>query len=485
MARLEIKWLPAVGAARYEVREQGLGNTPIERFQSGMPLGPRVDSTRFVFTAAELRPYNISVRAYNRSGVASREPTELTVSVGLNAQGSRLPTDIDLVMYLSMDEHIDQNGDLVEPQIFPDGTLPVMPPGSAEQRRRMRWDQGYAENHMVIATSKIAPGSSGGITGTHATSQKSSPSNHHVEFGDTTAGTPFGRTQIFGHIYMLVDTRAGGATGGQTDVDFLDNFTLLGWVNPCLIWQRGFTADSQGGHRIVLWARHGKSDSTPSGSTVRGWWLYLGGPPFIGNQLNNTDIHRDDGVNGFCFVYLREGHEPGSLDDEDEDQNGNAAFWPFEYEQGLDNNDIAPIDGGKYCGWIFFAMTCSPVSNGEVTLGMWAGLIDQDNLVHLGNIVKPELRRSMWTPPDEDPAGPHTMPTTNIAIGTTFAHAAVDGTHIEDPLADSDGDFVKHDEMRIYSRALSDAEVRGLYNHPGGQKRTENLIEPLRQVFVP
>lgn len=484
MARLEVKWLPAVGAARYEVREQGLGDTALERYESGIPLGPRVDSTRFVFTAAESRPYNLSIRSYNRTGVASREPKEITVTPG-GAEGARVPSDIDLVMYLSMDEKFDQNGDLMEPQIFPDGTIPIMPGGSVEQRRRLRYDQGISENHMVVGTDISSPITIGGRTVVHATSEKQSPSNRHIQMGDADDGTAAGRATL-GHseIHLIVDPRTGGAIGGQTDADFLDNFTLVGWINPVLIWQKGWTADDAAGHRIILWSRHGAYDVDPSGVGTRGWALYLGGPPWFASNIDNGDIHRNDGVNGFCFIYLQEGtyssRYGGSGSDEELLDNGNAAFWPYEYERGLDNLDNPPVDEGKYCGWLFFAMTCSLVSDGEVALEMWVGRADQDDLKSLNVIVKPQLRLSMWTPPNEDAGGPRTMATCMIAINHLFNDARIDLSGIENN--SSIADFAKFDEMRIYRRQLVPAEIRGLYNHPGGQKRTENLIEIERQV---
>jgi hypothetical protein len=287
------------------VREQGVGNTPLERYENGIALGPRVDSTRFVFTGAENRSYNLSVRAYNRSGVASPQPSEVTVEFGDTGTGARIPSDIDCVMYISMDEKYDQNGDLLEPQILPDGTIPVALPGSDERQRRMRYDQGLAENHMIITPDINAPFQDVTAITTHARSDKAGPSNYHIVMGDTDLGTPAGRAENdYSGIAMMVDRRAGAATGGQTDVDFLENFTLVGWVNMCLIWQKGWQADNDGGHRDILWARNGRYDKTPSGSRETGWALYLGGPPWWGSVLANTDLHRNDLVNGFGFVYL-------------------------------------------------------------------------------------------------------------------------------------------------------------------------------------
>lgn len=482
--RLEVKWAPAVGAARYEVREQGPGNTPLERFQNGTPLGPRVDSTRFVFTdssGTSNRDFQLSIRAYNRAGVASPEPTEVVASSSADAEGARIPTDINCVMYISMDERYDQNGDLLDPQVLPDGTIPVADPGTEERRRRMRFDQGREENHMIVTTDINAPFINGGATTTHAFSAKGGPSNYHIVLGDTDLGTDAGRaSNDYSGIAMLVDRRTGGATGGQTGVDFLENFSLCGWVNMCLIWQKGWTADSDGGHRDILWCRNGRYDLTPSGSRETGWCLYLGGPPWWGNNTANTEIHRADGVNGFGFIYLPNRNN-GIGDDEDLEDNGTVCFWPYEYAQGLDNVANPPADKGKYCGWLFFCMTASAASGGDMTFEMWVGQADADNLVSLGPIVNSQLRTNMWSPPSE--GTPARAQDLMVSISATDLNVLNDDSDYEDQFVLSH--FPKFDEMRIYDRQLTPAEILGLYNHPGGQKRTENLLEPERQVQQP
>ena len=72
---------------------------------------------------------------------------------------------------------------------------------------------------------------------------------------------------------------------------------------------------------------------------------------------------------------------------------------------------------------------------------------------------------------------------TMTSINSYFTMVFDDDSRYEDLL--SIGGFAKFDESRIYSRVLSDAEICGLYNHPGGQKRTENPMEPERQVAQP
>ena len=173
MARIEISWLPAVGAARYEVREQGSGDTPIERYRSGKPLGPRVGNNKFRLEGVVLRTYHLSIRSYNRAGVGSPEPAEITVTPTIDGgPGLRLPTDMDLVSYWSMDEQYDQGGNEMNPSIF--NGLREDPPDTsnwpnrvadpaggptelAEHRRRMIYDQGPHENHLFLDTDLSTP----------------------------------------------------------------------------------------------------------------------------------------------------------------------------------------------------------------------------------------------------------------------------------------------------------------------------------------
>ncbi len=474
MAKLEIKWLPAVGAARYEVREQGPGNTPIERFQNGVPLGPRVDSTRFVFTAAELRPYNISVRAYNRSGVASREPTELTVVTNLRVEGSRIPSDIDLLMYISWDEHTDQNGDILEPTLWKDGLTSdpdVAPVGSAERRRRLRWDQGRTGNTMWLEFGDGGPFSNGGFTVVLPTAEKSGPCNHHIQMGDADSGTAAGRKQLFfSFIGAIVDRRADAAVNGQTEMDLTDSVTYIQWINPVLMWERGDTFGQNNGQIHQLWSRLDNIVAEDFGYV---WGL--GGPPWWDGG-SNTNIHKNPGVNGFTFLYLPVGGTTIGGD-------GNALFWPYPWEQGKNSSpggDGWPVDAGEYCGWLFCALTISPTdAAGNCEFTQWVGQADQDNLVSLGTQVA-TAPFGNW---GRAGAGLHDPASVMTAINHMFSMVLTTDGWYEDQL--QLGHFAKYDESRIYARTLSDAEVRGLYNHPGGQKRTENLIEPLRQVFVP
>jgi hypothetical protein len=481
MARLKVEWL----------------------LRSGTPLGPRVDGTFFEFESAILRAYHLSIRSYNRAGVGSPEPQEITVTPGQEGDEVRVPTDIDLVMYISHDEKYDQTGELMEPQLWKDGFSfdpDVAPTGSTEHGRRMRYDQGYAQNHMVIDMGNNGPPSNGGYTVTQATtSELSSPCNRHSLFGDTTAdvgGAPGGATGRklvqYSDQYLIVDRRV--APGGQTDVDFLDDFTLVQWINPCLLWPKGFTWGYNAGHRHPLWARmHNVDITSPSADVVaRGWAWTLGVPPwFWGGWNPPPTTHINRGVNGFTFLYLPEGDLYGltAVQQEDLLLNSYGFFWPYEYEQGLDSTDDGagfPVDAGQYCGWLFCAMTVSAPYQGSVSFGgsstvvdaeMWVGRVDAGDLTSLGVITGPQLRQNLWTIPSTTPRPiDHLMVTMNQLIGGAW----FDDSLYEDRLTLAM--FGKFDESRIYSRALANSEIRGLYHHPGGQKRTENTLELDRQV---
>ena len=504
MARLELKWLPAVGAARYEVREQGTGASPLARYENGIPLGPRVDSTRFVFTGAEPRTYHLSVRAYNRSGVASPEPAEATVNPG-GGDNVWIPSDVNCAMYISMDEKYDQNGDEFRPTLWNLQTAGfpfisnVAPPGSAEFLRRIRYDQGIADNHMII---QMEPNTYNHPTenttdppGGYAfcQSKKSSPSNHHFEAladPDTPAQRMANIAQITG---LIVEPRIAG----QSDVDFLENFTLCGWVNPSNMRfvgdSRDWFFDATGIH---LWGRAGVCDLiTPTDDNAgRGYQLWLGGPPSMNTV--NPDRHPSTKsiqlVDGLGFAYLSELGIRGSMsagDVEDVETNSCVAFWPYDFRGGLLPVTGSGPDDGKYCGWMFFAVTISPAYSlpGESVdvsdFQCWAGQIDKDNLQDLRVITLPRLRVNMWTNTTTPRTGDDLMMTIGYTDGGTIFDSAGFPYKIENPNIAQP--YAMYDEMRIYNRVLDVAEVRGLYFHPGGQKRTENPLEPERQIVQP
>jgi hypothetical protein len=399
-----------------------------------------------------------------------------------------MPSDINLVMYISHDEKYDQNGVLLEPATWRTGSDIADPVTQrTEHYRRVRYDQGFAHNHMYF--DPVNQGSLGGYTTTFASSEKSSPCNRHSQMGDANDGSVLGRKTLFyGGQYLIVDRRPAGWE--QTDVDFTDDFTLIQWVNPVLTWIRGDLWNHNAGHKHELWSRYDLVDTVGFGVDVRGWIWTLGGPPwFFGGPSPPPLSHINPGVNGFTFLYLPEGDIWGSGSPEDMISNSAAGFWPYEYEQDLDSSDdgtgLYPVDAGKYCGWLFCALRCSaaytdPTSPYGVDVSdftMFVGRADRGDIAKLDTVTLPRLRSNMWTIPSEGIDAPgDIMITMNQSIGGVRSN-----NDLYEQIANLNH-FGKFDESRIYNRALADGEIKALYSHPGGQKRTENPLEIERQV---
>lgn len=490
--QLEVTFAPAVGAARYEVREQGTGDTPKERYNTGRSLGPRFDSTRYIFSDLSgdaNKTWNLSIRAYNRSGVASPDPVEITAEPGLFAEGARIPTDIDCLMYISMDEKYDQNKDLMEPTRW-NGTGPsvvqIAAPGTAEHRRRIRWDQGTEENHMFIDFDPDWPFTNLGSTTVLPTSEKSGPSNHHIKLGDSDLGTAQGREDLFaGACNMIVDRRI--ATGGATGLDLVGNFSLVAWINPCLYWPIGKLWGTLNGESYPIWSRLGIVDRSAGGDVYRGWAFTMGGPPYIGNVQMVNPV-----ANGLTFYY----HSAQDLGVQQEDaaDNGNAIFWAHDWHLPLDATDDGgglAVDAGQYVGWLFTCLTVSaPYTSDDPSISYnvsdytcWFGNADQDNLKNLGTFTAPAIFSTTFSAPPNETT-PRRAQDIMLAINSLLDNNVFNDDSAYEDRA-SAALFANFDEMRVYKRALSAAEVLGLYNHPGGQKRTENPLEPDRQVLQP
>jgi hypothetical protein len=358
---------------------------------------------------------------------------------------------------------------------------------------------------MIISNAEGLPvtGAFGGenFISTLPTSEKGGPSNRHTNMGETyddTDGSPGGAEGRAWVQYPLTDLTVDRrvSPGGQTDVDFLDNFTLIQWINPCLLWERGWTWGYDAGHWTALWARAGSMDMNGIGVRERGWFWTIGGPPwFWGGGNPPPTSHINPGVNGFTFLYLPAGdlYSVGSPNDETFLANSYAFFWPYEYEQGLDASDgpspftgWSPPDLGYYCGWLFCALTVSrtyadsnaiPGAPIVVDAEMWVGQADQDNLQSLGVVTGPELRPNMWTTATSDPWNAEDL---MLQINNGLGEVRSDDLWYEKHRVL--GLFNLFDESRIYSRHLSSGEIKALYYHPGGQKRAENPLEMERQI---
>ena len=465
MARLKIEWLPAVGAARYEVREQGGGDTPIDRYRSGTPLGPRVDKNSFDFEVPIPRVYHLSVRSYNRAGVGSPEPQEITATPGTEGDGVWVPSDVNLAMYISMDEKFDQTGAEMTPQLWnTSGGPTVADPGTAEHGRRMRYDQGFAGNHMILQQDPSlggpTPPGSGGQQRTFATGVKPGICNHHIEMGDVVSGLDADRAQsFFSEQFLVVDERVSKDTA-QTDVDLVENFTLVGWVNPCMLWLFGDSYGESNGQRYPIWARYGVA-----GGNI-GWWFILGGPPFYGTD---PDLKTGASVNGLSFCYLKEGSTHMTTN-----PGGASFFWAYDwhYEKDpFDRGDSFPGSAGEYPGWTFAALVVEAANNGLQNFTCWAGRADRGDLRNLGTFSGTKIDTTMWARTNAD------------RIMCAINHGTESNTAVTAYETMSNlGLYCKYDEMRIYNRVLAEPEIRGLYYHPGGQKRTENPMELERQV---
>jgi len=489
VARIKVEWLPAVGAARYEVREQGGGDTPIDRYRSGTPLGPRVDDTFFEVEVPTLRTHHLSVRSYNRAGVGSPEPQEITVTPDEANDIVRVPTDLNLVSYWSFDEKYDQTGALMEPQLF-GGVSGPFAVGSAEHGRRMRYDQGFSENHMILQDFGVP------VVGAEmATSVKESPCNNAVQMGDVD-GTAIGRwNETFGNQCAVVDQRV--ATGGQTDVDLVENFTITGWVNPTLTWDLGASWAQDNGQRVETLGRLGigRFDGFGLGHPT-GWKFLIGGPSWFGGH----GARRPDGTNaldnlsptptwGLSFIYTSQIARAGSPVTPPPWTIFNAGwchFWAYDWLSELDITQIGvpPFhsfnDSGEYAGWHFVALRVGEATGTDTVatcdFDCFVGKVDTGDLVRLPRITAPRIRHDLWSHLDDNPPEEILMSVNAYSTAvSTFLPTDYDNFQIT-------GRFARHDEIRLYNRPLVDGEIKGLFYHPGGQKRTENPLELERQV---
>lgn len=86
---LLLKWNVARGAGRYVIREQGAGDTALERWENGTPFG-NTDGTTFVERNPDSSEFELTIRALNpRTGRWSRTPTELEIT----AEGADTPCE--------------------------------------------------------------------------------------------------------------------------------------------------------------------------------------------------------------------------------------------------------------------------------------------------------------------------------------------------------------------------------------------------------
>lgn len=508
---LEVNIQPAVGASYYEVREQGPGDTAVERFDNGRKLGPRQDSTRIVISDITDRDYDLTVRSYNRTAVGSATPYELSVQNIGSVNKPFMPSDVDLRFYVSFDEKYDQAGNELLPADWTQlisGEPEQLP--AAEIRKRRRYDQSQDENHVRLCTyanTAGAPPTSGAYTTEYPQTKKPGVSNSCVTFGDNP--TALGRKTLFdADTYACVDEEA--STGGQTGLDMIDDFTLVTWVNPCLLYPRTWTAEALNvAHQYTMIGRMGQIswDYSPLPAGVnwatRGYFWYLGGVPKDFSNSWSPDLTATYGtVPGIGFYYLPTLNPNGNQDDNDFALGNRAAlFWPWEYPGSLDSNNDGSnyaVDAGEYSGWQFFALRISaeittdsdwPLGASDFTL--YAGWADGRKLYNVGTQRGASLRGSMWTSNTGSTAGAFHVDGDEIMVSLNCdavnRRQGQTGDNPADLYYDSAiwGDTglpMKFDESRIYSRALSAGEIAALYAHPGGQKRTENLLETERQI---
>jgi hypothetical protein len=443
-----------------------------------------VDKNSFRFEDADSRTYHLSVRSYNRAGVGSAEPSEITVTPD-ESNDIRIPTDINLVSYWSWDEKYDQTGKLMEPQLY-GGVSGPFAVGSTEHRRRLRYDQGFSENHMLLQDF------GGPIL---STSVKQSPCNYAIQMGDVD-GTAIERwNETFGYQCAVVDQRV--ATGGHTDMDMVDNFTVTAWVNPTLTWDLGASWAQDNGQRFEMLGRMGIGRYGGSGlGHATGWKFIIGGPSWFGGW----GARRPDGTNaldnlgptptwGLSFIYTSQIARSGSPITPPPWTIFNAGwchFWAYDWLSELDITQIGTppshsyIDSGEYAGWHFVAVRVGEATgtgnDATCDFDCFVGKADTDELTRFPRVTAPRIRHDLWTHLDDNP--PEEILTSVNAYSTavsTFIATDYDNFQVA-------GRFARHDETRLYNRPLDDGEIKGLFYHPGGQKRTENLLEIERQV---
>jgi hypothetical protein len=509
---LIVRVAPTSGASYYEVREQGEGTTAVERYDNGFKLGPRTDSTQITITDTQDRDYDLTVRSYNRTGVASKEPYEFTAENLGAINRPFMPSDINLRLYWSFDERYDQNGAALIPQSWSDAGNPPSQFGDAELRRRAIYDQSQEDNHGRLCTYASY---SGWPTGTPAP-EKNKPgvSNAAAVFGDkATAAERYSNFYADSYACTVGSESPYGDGGDVSGLDMRDDFTLIAWMNPCLLWARTYTAEAfNWAHQHAIMSRMGQIswDYSPLPAGVnwatRGWFWYLGGTPKDWSNSWSPDLTPQYGaVPGIGFYYLPTLNPNGDEDDEDFALgNRHALFWPWEYAGPFDNNNDgtgSPEDEGEYCGWQFFALRVGAEDTGDPDwplgasqFNMYAGWADGRKLYNLGAQIAPSLRSNMYVSNTASTAGAFHVDGEDVMFAVNSnavnrrlglsGHGAGDMWYDDSIWGDS-GYINKFDEMRVYDRALSESEIAALYAHPGGQKRTENLLEPERQVSQP
>lgn len=500
---LEIRISPTVGAAYYEVREQGDGSTALERWDNGRRMGPRTDSTRIIITDSREREYSLSVRAYNRSGVASAQPYEFTTTNQGALNQPFMPTDIHLRLYLSFDELRDAEGNTMIPQEWSSASSTTV----NELNRRRRYDQSQEENHFQIVMERDEYGPEPPTTVPQG--KKPGVSNAAITFGDWPSAATR-KTESYGHSWVCCDHEA--ATGGQSGVDMLDDFTITAWINPCLIYSSITTAEAlNGANQQAIMSRMGVMswDYSPQPAGVnwatRGWFWYWGGVPKDWSNSWSPDLSNLYGtVAGFGLYYLPNSNAAGYPAEDSNDfalTNRAALFWPWDWFGTLDASGTPggyAADAGEYAGWQFVALRVSPTITTDPDFPdnandftMYAGWADTKRIIKLGTRRGVAMRSGMWTSNTGSTAGAFhvdgdqiTLAINNWSInrlagqtGDSEGDLKYDESHWGDP-----GGIGKYDEVRVYSRALSESEIGALYAFPGGQKRTENLLECERQV---
>lgn len=75
-AVLRLTWDHVPGAARYEIREQGTGATPEERWDNGTTFAVQ-DLNQFEDSEPDLKTLNLTIKGVSATGRVSRNPTEL------------------------------------------------------------------------------------------------------------------------------------------------------------------------------------------------------------------------------------------------------------------------------------------------------------------------------------------------------------------------------------------------------------------------
>jgi len=161
---------------------------------------------------------------------------------------------------------------------------------------------------------------------------------------------------------------------------------------------------------------------------------------------------------------------------------GYGIWWNYDWYSDLDSTPVTGgvptyVDSGEYAGWHFVAVrvgkATGTASDSTCDYTGFVGKVDRDDFRKLGTQTAMRMRHDQWTQLD----------TSKILVSVSDYGVSLDTNPYDEFTIQ--GSFARYDELRIYNRALSDGEIEALYLHPGGQKRTENLLEPERQVTQP